>query len=472
MSLIRSAQVCAGVLVFAFGCRSAPSADLPASMRAEPMQVQATPASKEAPTSIVETVSFQEGATEERSEQQQNDQTFPGEHELALHELVAEVEARNPSIQAMIATWRAAAQRYPQEVSLEDPMFGFMVGPASWGSDEVDSAYMLDASQKLPWPGKRQLRGRVAQSEASASRFDVEDTRLRIIETAQLSYFEYYLAARQRELNEEGIRVMQEFREAAQARYRANQVTQQDVLQSDVELAEMQRRNIELERMQNVSVARINTLLRRAPNDVLPPPPQVLNGMDGLPLADQVQQVAIERRPDIAALQARVRAERASAELACQEFYPDFEVVARYDAFWQEAEKDLRPQVGMNMNLPVYKERRRAAAREAMYRVAQRRAEVQQRIDDVRNDVQAAYERLIEAQRVLDLYDSTLLPAAEQNVSVARSAYVTARLGFLRLIEAQRQVIQFRERRLEAEVSVRMRLAELERLAGGPVVPN
>src|SRR5687768_1382430 len=34
--------------------------------------------------------------------------------------------------------------------------------------------------------------------------------------------------------------------------------------------------------------------------------------------------------------------------LACKEFYPDIEVVGRYDAFWQE--DPLRPMVGMNLN--------------------------------------------------------------------------------------------------------------------------
>jgi outer membrane protein TolC len=116
---------------------------------------------------------------------------------LDLDALVAEVVAINPDIRAASAAWRAAAQRYPQEVSLDDPMFGYLLGPGSWGSDEVESAYMLEASQKLPWPGKRQMRGNIARAEANAAYYDVGEQRLRIAEAARLAYFDYYLAHRQ-----------------------------------------------------------------------------------------------------------------------------------------------------------------------------------------------------------------------------------------------------------------------------------
>ncbi len=77
------------------------------------------------------------------------------EEELSLERLIDEVRARNPSLQAMAATWQAAAQRFPQAVSLEDPMFTAMVAPASFDSDLVNPGYFLQASQKFPWFGKR-----------------------------------------------------------------------------------------------------------------------------------------------------------------------------------------------------------------------------------------------------------------------------------------------------------------------------
>jgi outer membrane protein TolC len=63
--------------------------------------------------------------------------------------------------------------------------------------------------------------------------------------------------------------------------------------------------------------------------------------------------------------------------LANKEFFPDFELVGRYDSFWQPVatQGDLRAQAGVNMNVPIYLEKRRAAVREAMFKLNQQRAE-------------------------------------------------------------------------------------------------
>ena len=74
--------------------------------------------------------------------------------ELSLEQLVAAVEASNPSLQAAAAAWNAAAQRYPQAVSLDDPMFTYMISPGV-GRDGDGSGWMAQFSQRVPWPGKR-----------------------------------------------------------------------------------------------------------------------------------------------------------------------------------------------------------------------------------------------------------------------------------------------------------------------------
>lgn len=394
--------------------------------------------------------------------------------QLSLEGLIEAVQARNPSIQAMAAAWRAAAQRYPQVVSLNDPMFGFMVGPASFGSSDVDDAYMVEARQQIPWHGKREARGQAALSEARAASLDIGDARLRVREATQLAFFDYYLASRQLELNRLNRTAVERFRDIARSKYEANQATQQDFLQADVEVADIERRQLELDRMYRVAAARINTLLRVTPDSPLPPAPSKLARPLDPPPADLLRQWALQQRPDLAAIDARIRAEQAAVTLACRDYYPDVEVVGRYDAFWQPPEQDLRPQIGMNMNVPLYKEKRRAAVQEAMFRVAQRRAEFEQRALDIQFEVHSAFEQLGESQRAVELYERRLLPAAEQNVEAARANYDVGNTSFLGLIQAQRQLISIRERQQETLTEYHRRVAALERTIGGPlpIVPR
>jgi outer membrane protein, heavy metal efflux system len=391
--------------------------------------------------------------------------------ELTLSWLLDEVQARNPSLEAMAAAWQAAAARYPQAVSLDDPMFMAMAAPASFGSEDVESAYALQLNQKFPWFGKRSARGRRAAAEANAAYHDLEDSRLRLNQVVETAFYEYYLARRGLELNRENIGVMERFRSTAQAKYRANQVTQQDELQATVELAELERQNIELERMDKVATARINTLLRVSPFESLPPPPAKLEPTT-IQLDENALYLLAERqRPDLAALAAKVRAEQAAVTLACKDYYPDVDVFGRYDTFWQPAEtqSDLRPQVGATINVPIYRGRLNAAVREALSRLNQQRAEYEQRRLDVDYEVANASAMVEESRRTLALYSEKLIPAAQQNIAAASANYDVGKVTFLELATAQRQAIELRRKQEEALATYHTRLAELARAIGGPI---
>lgn len=386
---------------------------------------------------------------------------------LHVEQFVTDVLNRNPSVAATIAAWRAAAAQYPQAIALNDPTLDVALGPASWGSNEVDSAYMVMASQQLPWPGKRRLRGAIVNSQAAATASEIGNTRLRLAEAARLAFYDYYAAHHELQLNVENIRRTREFRETAAARLRANLVTQQDVLQADVELALLDRRRSELDRQLNVAQARINTLLVQDAMLPLPPPPVALPVLADVVPPDVLRELAIPARPDLAGLSAQIRGEEAAIALAEREFYPDAELYARYDAFWQE--QPLRPVVGMNVNVPLYRSKRYAALREAQSRRQRYRGEYERLVYELSNEIQAAYERLAESRRTALLYRERIIPAAEQNVESALAGYVAGRVDFLRLIEAQRQHIELREQQVETEADVYRRLAELQRVSAVPL---
>lgn len=388
--------------------------------------------------------------------------------ELSAEALVEQVLARNPTLAQMTAAWQAASARYPQVTSLDDPNFGAIIGPASIGSNEVDFAYRLEASQRIPFCGKLSLRGQSALAEAAAAGHDVGDTKLQLIESTKVAFYDYFLIHRAISVNEENLRLLKEIRETALDRFKANQSPQQDVLQVDVEIGRQRKRGLVLERMQKVTQARINTLMHLPPETPLPPPPKALELAAALPAVAVLRAQAIAQRPDLQALANRIESERASLALAHKEYYPDFEVMAAYDAFWQSPEKDLRPMVGLRMNLPIQKDRRAGAVAEAHARLSQRVAELASRTDQVNLQVQEAYEQVLESEKGVRLYDDTILPAATDNVKAARTAYATGRIPFLSLVEAQRNLVGLRDSYYEELAEYFRRRATLERVTGGP----
>jgi cobalt-zinc-cadmium efflux system outer membrane protein len=386
--------------------------------------------------------------------------------ELEVESLVASVLAVNPDIQAATAAWRAAAQRYPQEISLQDPMFDYMLGPASWGSPHVDNAYAIQASQAVPWPGKRQLRGNIARANASAAFHDIGEERLRIAQAARMAYYDYYLAHRQLAVLKQSTELMRSFRTIANSKYESAEVEQQDVLLADVELAELDRRQLELAREAHVAKARINTLLLVSPTNPLPPPPTNLPLQELSDSSEQLRALALVQRPELTAQASRIDAQRNAVALACREFYPDMEFVGRYDAFWQHPEEDLRPMVGMNINVPLYKQKRYAAVREARAKVAQQQAELDSQFAEIGFAVEQAFERVEESRKTLAVYKERLLPTAGQSIESARASYVAGKLDFLRLVESQRQSLMLQDRYYEAIAQYHQRVAELSRVVG------
>jgi outer membrane protein TolC len=177
----------------------------------------------------------------------------------------------------------------------------------------------------------------------------------------------------------------------------------------------------------------------------------------------------VAQRPDLRALADRIAAEQASLALAYKEYYPDVEVMAAYDAFWQPRERDLRPMLGVRLNLPVQKSRRHAAVAEAQARIAQRQAELERQIDQVNLQVEEAYQQVRESERAVRLYDETIHPASRENVKAATAAYTTGKIPFLSLIEAERSLIGLRDRYYETTADVFRRRAALERAVGGPL---
>jgi outer membrane protein TolC len=390
---------------------------------------------------------------------------FAEQLELSLSTLVGEVQRRNPTLQAALAAWGAASQRFPQVVALEDPVFQSMFAPGSFPSNSsVQPSYFVGIAQKVPWAGKRALRGQAAEAEATAASHDSQDVRLGLAEATRLAFFDYYLVIRDLELNAANSDAVERFRDTASSKFESNQVTQQDVLQAEVELGLLRSRRIELKQDEKVAVARINTLLHREPQLPLPPPPKDLEVSDELPNVDSLRQMALEQRPDLAAQASRIAAEQANVALAIKEFYPDFEFTGRYDQFWTPVEQ--RPQVGMYFNIPLNQSRRKAAVCEAMFRVNKMQAQYDARVDSIRNEVQAAHARLEGSLETVHLYVETILPNAQANVESANAGYIATKVDFLRLVEAERQLIELQEKHQDAVAEYHRRRAELERVVG------
>lgn len=402
--------------------------------------------------------------------------SFAGAKELSLEALIQEVLSRNPNLAQMQATWQAALARYPQVTSLEDPMFDGTIGPGTFAPDDrgVEFAYRFEISQKYPWPGKRHLRGQSAMMAAQAAANDFDSMRLQLIEAARDAFYDYYLAERALEVNQQGLDLLERIREDVKSRYESSKekVSIQEVYQFNVEIGREQQRRLTLERMREVAKARINTLIHQIPGQPLPVPVKELAVKEeSLPI-QELRQQGLARRPDLQAARNRLAADQAALELAYKEFYPDLEPFFMYDRFMgnTSGSRDLASMVGVRLNLPIRRERRNAAVEEAEAKVAQSQAELAKITDQAHFEIEQAYQEVREAAATVRLYETRILKDAEANVDAARPAYKTGLISASSLLEAERTLVDMKDRHFQSVADFHRRLASLERAVGGTIV--
>lgn len=470
--VIRGISICLTVCLG--GCAASPEAVLPMEHPSSPVLTpevwQTGRAVATAPQQPLRLVAQTDQALPPTGETDRRLETVPlGGRELTADALVEIVLERNPTLEQMTAAAVAAAARYPQVTSLDDPTFGFQTAPFSAGSPNADYAARVELSQKLTLYGKRALRGQAALSEASAAARDIDDARLQLVESARVALADYYLAEKSLGVVEENLKLIREFRQNAETRYKTGLAPQQDLLQADVEITRQEERVVSLKRARQVARARINTLAHLPADGPLPPPAE-LPPAGSLAAPAELRARAIAARPDLKALADRLAADAAALGLADREYKPDVELLAAYDGFWQGAGgRPLQWQIGARVNLPVRLERRDGAVMEAQAKVAQRRAELARLTDQIALQVQEAYEQANESSEVVKLYETKALPAARANVKEAQSAYVNGKVPFLSLVEAQRNLVAVRDRYYEAQAEVYRRRATLDRAIGEPV---
>ena len=394
---------------------------------------------------------------------------FAGESTLTPAHLVQIVLKRNPTLDQMRAAAAAAESRYPQATSLDDPMFAFTTAPGSAWSNNVNYAARVELTQKLPWSGKRELRGQVASAEASAAAREVDDAQLQLIESALSAFAQYSFTLQALVVNTDNLDALENIRKDAAARVKNQLAPQQDLLQADVEIARQKEHGISLERMSRVAKAKLNTLMHLPPDAPIPPPEKAAQAT-AIANVSELRAKAVASRPDLKILADRIAAEEASLALMIREYKPDVELMAAYDGFWQgENGRPLQWQVGAKINLPIRTSRRDAAVAGARARVAERRAELARMTDQVNLQVQESFELLQESEKIIQLYDNTLLPKAEANLKEARASYVNSKIPFVSLAEAQRTVVSVKERYFEALADALRRRAALERAVGGAI---
>ena len=317
---------------------------------------------------------------------------LPASAGTQLNMLVAEALENNPEIRAALREREAAAQRVSPAEALDDPVLEAGVINAPLASSPFNredmTMKMIGLSQRLPFPGKRGLRGAIAARDAESISHGYQETVNRVIRDIKIAYFDLGLTLERIRLIEKNKLIVEDLLHLAVDHYQAGMGSQADALKAQTQVSRIVDELLKLARERPVVEAELVRALGRGANAAVPvsEPPQLQ--AEHLDL-ESLRDIALAQRPQLLALQSMVEGNKKALELARKNYYPDFDLRLAYGQRDNMLDGSRRPDMvtlTVAVNLPVWRENKlaprvaEAAARRDRSRVCSRRSAMKSRL--------------------------------------------------------------------------------------------
>lgn len=400
---------------------------------------------------------------------------------LTLDQAVETALSANPHLAAVAARAEALQAVPPQVRTLPDPVLGLNAMNLPVDSFDLHQEPMtqmqLTFSQMIPYPGKRRLMADAAGYEADAGLAHAEDARLELSAQVRAAWWKLFQHDRALEIIGQNTRLMRDFIQIAQARYRVGDGLQQDVLLAQLELSRLLERELRLNGMRFRAEVALSALIHRPAGQsiVLPPEPDNVLLPDIAAVTELVR-TAIADRPAVEAQQALMDAARARLSLAERNLRPNFTIGAGYglrqgDDLFRGTERPDFVSLMFGVTVPLYaNSKQRKAIEQQSHEVSRQEFAY----DDALRSIQAAiagfradYEA---AREQVTLLETAIIPQAQQTTASMLAGYRVNEVDFLNVVNSQITLYNSQINYWEALSTAKAALAMLAASAGMEVL--
>jgi len=362
--------------------------------------------------------------------------SFAGE----LDQLVDEALLNNPSLAAAKARWEQATYKPAQVGSLKDPILSFSF--SNYPSDTLSSADTpmtgneLKLAQAFPFPGK--LGERSAQAEEQAHWFEAvyRDQHYQIARKVKDVWFRLYLNQKAIEVTERNLALIDDVIRLTEVRYETGEGLQQDVLKAQIQRSTFMERMTTLEQQKTALQSELDRLLARKSGSSYIPPGELELPEVAYTLGDFL--AASQQRPMNSAYKSLLRQFQHQKRLAELDDYPDVTLWGS----WRFRDNDLPDKgtdfvsAGVSFNLPVYREKRRAALAEADAALSMAQRQSEDFNNSVSESINKAFARMEEMRDQAQLYKQGIIPQTSQSFQASLGSYQVGKVAFISLLDA------------------------------------
>ena len=387
---------------------------------------------------------------------------------LTVDQAVAEARETNPEIRAAVRRLSLAQMKTATAGSLDDPMLTVRdwQTPLSkpWDLNQAQLMFMVERT--FPNREKRDMRARLAGDNVEVASEELEALRQEIAAEVRKTCADLKRNADAQKVHDRQAALLKEAVDAALAAYTTGKVSQADVLRAQIAATRLNEHMIELEQDRDSARAQLNALLGRRPDEAVE-----IAGRYAAPIAvpaiEDLEQAAIEHRPELAGLRKQIATAQDEGHLARMASKPDFTAGVGYMLMPTGSMSRNAYMAEFSMNLPRWnRARHEGEAKQADAATEVTRAELEMRSNAVFLEVRQAQIEVLAAQKRVKLYRDTLLPQADAAFKAATAAYRNNRAEFGILIDSQNVLLDVETALYTAEAAVDTGVARLERATG------
>ena len=353
------------------------------------------------------------------------------------------------------------AKLFPNPLLLVGTQSSWTQGNTLTKSGEIQT----QVQQLFEVAGKRGYRIESAGFGAQSSEAGFEDVIRQLSFTLKDAYYRVQLAQRRLALAEENRDRFARIMEINTIRFKKGYIAEIDLIRIRLQVVDFQAQVIESLQEAESARADMRQLLRLSPASRL----ELTTELDYRrvdPDIDKLRSVALEARPDLRGKRAAYSQRAADLKLARAYRYPDVTIGAGYSV--QGPQGPDNQQMGIlnfGVPLPLFN-RNQGGVVQAEVAAQSAQADLDKTVNQVENQVDVAYQNLLQSRRLVEAYLAGVLDDARSTFTIVERAYERGGATILDLLDAARTSRTIQQNYIEALFAYQHNLFQLESAVG------
>jgi len=352
---------------------------------------------------------------------------------------------------------------------LPNPTLELEAGTGALTGSSAENNLSLGVSQEFLLSSKRERRLSLADRELDMYRFQLAE-RERVVRTeVKAAFFDVILAQQRIALADRAIALNRQLLQVARERLAAGDIPELELNLVKVESARSEAARSESADVLNQNRARLWMLMGLPVGES----PEIAGTLETEAAMTQalvdLKQLALGERPDLKALEAEKERGDADIALARAEGMPNLTAGVALTRETTAIEvggvegKDTAYTIGFRLSMPIpVFDKNQAGVQEARARRNSTESSLIAARRSVEREVETAFASFRNANNVLSLYRSAIIPQLEENLKLTREAYQYGEVGILSVIQEQKKFFEVSDGYLTALHDRQAALVKLE----------